>query len=74
MTITNHAYATIDTNLKSAKTFRAIYESNITDCPDNFIMQLAFTHRASIMLTTDGRLFSWGQSTALGRDLEDNED
>ena len=44
--------------------------------PENFIMQLAFTHKTSMLLTTDGRVFSWGdmESPCLGaRDNEKTE-
>lgn len=29
-------------------------------------MQIAFTHKASFLLTTDGRVFSWGEGPTLG--------
>ena len=50
---------------KAGKTFRALYESP-DQVPDNFIMQIAFTHKASFLLTTDGRVFSWGEGPTLG--------
>jgi len=58
---------------KAARTFKSLYESN-NDCPENFIMQLAFTCRNSFLLTTDGRVFGWGEpSSMLGKD-KDHED
>ncbi len=32
------------------------------EVPENFILQIAFTAQNSFMLTTDGRLFSWGDN------------
>ena len=50
---------------KAGKTFRALYESP-DQVPENFIMQIAFTHKATFLLTTDGRVFSWGEGPTLG--------
>ena len=50
---------------KAGKTFRSLYESP-DQVPENFIMQIAFTHKASFLLTTDGRVFSWGEGPTLG--------
>mmetsp|Transcript_5818 Transcript_5818/g.6946 ORF Transcript_5818/g.6946 Transcript_5818/m.6946 type:complete len:106 (+) Transcript_5818:144-461(+) len=50
---------------KAGKTFRALYESP-DQVPENFILQIAFTHKASLLLTTDGRVFSWGEGPTLG--------
>ncbi len=46
---------------KAGESFRSMYESP-NDVPENFIMQIAFTAQNSFMLTTDGRLFSWGDN------------
>lgn len=46
---------------KAGDSFRSMYESP-NDVPENFIMQIAFTAQNSFMLTTDGRLFSWGEN------------
>lgn len=38
--------------------------------PENFVSQIAFTQLNTFLLTTDGRLFSWGSVTnCLGREL-----
>jgi alpha-tubulin suppressor-like RCC1 family protein len=38
--------------------------------PENFVSQLAFTQLNTFLLTTDGRLFSWGSVTpCLGREI-----
>lgn len=39
--------------------FKATYEFNDFP-PDCFVAQMAFTSLNSFLLTTDGRLFSWG--------------
>ena len=50
-----------------------MYE-NERDCPENFIQQLAFTSLNSFLLTTDGRVFSWGENNScLGREAEDTK-
>ena len=33
-------------------------------------MQIAFTHKASFLLTTDGRVFSWGEGPTLGIEIQ----
>lgn len=39
--------------------------------PENFIAQIAFTQLNQFILTTDGRVFSWGSMTScLGRDID----
>ena len=58
---------------QAQKAFKSIYEAEGGDCPENFIMQIAFTSQNSFLLTTDGRIFSWGgYSPCLGRDEEAN--
>lgn len=59
---------------QAQKAFKSIYEAEGLDCPENFIMQVAFTSRNSFLLTTDGRIFSWGEYTpALGWAEEQDE-
>lgn len=42
--------------------------------PENFIAQLAFTALNSFILTTDGRVFSWGAlHYCLGRQLQSTD-
>ena len=61
---------------KAGRTFRSLYE-NPDEVPDNFILQIAFTHKVSILLTTDGRVFSWGDKEnaciGIGGDGDDHE-
>ena len=43
------------------------------NAPECFISQLAFTSLNGFLLTTDGRLFSWGANTScIGRTINDN--
>lgn len=38
--------------------------------PDSFVQQMGFTSMNGFLLTTDGRLFSWGcETAALGREI-----
>ena len=42
------------------------------NAPECFISQLAFTSLNGFLLTTDGRLFSWGANTpCIGRKIND---
>ena len=48
------------------------YGSDFT-APECFISQLAFTSLNGFLLTTDGRLFSWGaNSSCIGRIINNN--
>ena len=48
---------------KATKAFKSLYDTSESP-PENFIMQMAFTKYASFLLTTDGRVFSWGEQRA----------
>ena len=58
---------------KAQKAFKSIYEAEGGDCPENFIMQVAFTSQNSFLLTTDGRVFSWGGYTPCLGNIDDEK-
>ena len=50
--------------------WNAIYKNSLTEKSENIVAQMAFTQLNSFLLTTDGRVFSWGGNTpCLGRQL-----